>query len=78
MPNAMGVTTNGLLNYSGHSGAEIELSNQKSKIVSQNRKIILREKLMPISVMTGPNKPEKCDCFLRTEIFHFIVAVLLF
>ena len=70
----MEVTANRLLNYSGHGGAKTELGGQKSKIISENRKNILREKLMPLWMMVGPNKSEKCGYFTGTDLFSFCVA----
>ena len=71
MPNAVEVTTNRLLNYSGHSGAKTELSGQKSKIVSENRKNIFREKLMPISVMTDPINQKNVVVSQEQKFSHF-------
>ena len=70
----MKVAANRLLNYTGHGGPKTELRGQKSKIVSENRKSIFRSKLMPISVMIGPNEPGKFGRFPGTDNFPFLVA----
>ena len=53
--------------------AKNRILGPKIKIVSENRKSIFRSKLMPISVMIGPNEQEKFGRFPGTEIFHFLL-----
>jgi len=45
------------------------------EIGSENRKSIFKAKLMPISVMVGPNKPAKVGIFPGTHLFS--VALLI-
>ena len=71
--NAMKATANRLLNYTGHGGPKNKFRGQKSKIVSENRNIIFRSKLMPISVMIGPIEPEKLGRFSGTDFFYFLL-----
>ena len=55
--NAMKVTANRLLNHIGHGEPKTKFRGHK--IVSENRKIIFRSKLMVISVMVRPNESKK-------------------
>ena len=73
----MKVTANQLLNYIGHGGPKTEFRVQKSENVSENRKSIFRSKLMPISVIIGPNEPEKFGHFLGTDFFFIFCCIVL-
>ena len=69
----MKVTANRLLNYIGHGGPKTEFRGQKSKIVSENWKSIFRSKLMPISIMIGPDETEKYGRFPGREFFLLLL-----